>query len=153
MPLAAADVIAQLSATLRERGYQGLTTPLPDSGQTSDAFARAMSAAAREFSSHPLIGYAEDGLPVVGQDETECLAAIEDLTQKAQARGQRLETMEFVVGRRPVFDGPTGPKLGYEMRPLALLPTPPLLKFDPEAQGDRLWRLGRGEEASGGRGA
>ncbi|WP_300159396.1 hypothetical protein [Solidesulfovibrio sp.] len=124
MSFDAADVLAQLDARLRTRGYSGLTAAPPDSGTDPAPFTTAMSEARRAFESRPRIGYAEDGLPVTGQEKTACLANIEDLAQKAVARGEDPDGLQFLLARLPVHDGLMGPMLGYEMLPLVRLTAP-----------------------------
>jgi hypothetical protein len=135
------DIISQLNTYLTQAGYAGIggatsatttsgqsnfsdlldqtTTEDDASGSTNQTLAvaaKGMTPAQQDFYSHPLLGYEEDGYPVVGETEQECCDAIADLTQRAVDRGQDADDLHFILAKYSVHDGFLGPKLGYQMR-------------------------------------
>lgn len=60
----------------------------------------------------PVLGM-KDGLPIVGETETEHAQAVAYLTEQLARRGQDTANLEFITVRAPVFDGATGPKVGW----------------------------------------
>jgi len=60
----------------------------------------------------PVLGM-KDGLPIVGETEQEHAQGVAYLTEQLAKRGQDTENLEFITVRAPVFDGLTGPKVGW----------------------------------------
>lgn len=128
MSLNPSDVIDFFNTVLQERGY---ATIRPAAETPATAFDSLLddttaSEARQEFYSHPRLGTEADGKPVMGQTEEEMTDAIKELTEWAVARGQDADNLHFILGNTPVFDGPTGPMLGYAMRAAVELPRPML---------------------------
>jgi hypothetical protein len=123
MRLTASDVISTFNANLNAKGYAsiGATTKTGFDAlleqKTSEATSSSPpSEAATAFFSRPLLGRDEQGTIVTGGTEQEYSADIDKLTEDAVARGQDPDKLHFVLGTAPIFDGPAGPFLGYEMR-------------------------------------
>ena len=123
MRLTASDVIRTFNANLNAQAYAsiGATTKtgfdaLLEQKTNEETSSSPLSEAATAFFSRPLLGRDEQGTIVTGGTEQEYSADIDKLTQDAVARGQDPDDLHYVLGKAPIFDGPVGPFLGYEMR-------------------------------------
>lgn len=123
MGLTASDVIRTFNANLNAKGYASIGAATKTGfdalleQKTNEATSPSpTSEDAEAFFSRPLLGHDEQGAIVTGGTEQEYTAEIDELTKKAVARGQDPEDLHFILGMAPIFDGPAGPFLGYEMR-------------------------------------
>ncbi|UJX41015.1 hypothetical protein K9F62_20415 [Desulfovibrio sp. JY] len=132
MSMNSSDILSYFNTVLQKKGYDTIRPAAQAPTTDFDALLddASASAAKREFYSHPRLGTEADGKPVMGQTEEEMTDAIKELTEWAVARGQDADNLHFILGNTPVFDGPTGPMLGYAMRAAVELPMPPKAQME-----------------------
>lgn len=126
MSLCVSNIMDQFNTTLTQRGYKtigsnGLEQQQKSDNTFTDMLDRLQASVTQDgeqqaCGSCPLLGYAENGLPVVGSSAEAYVTSIKTLAEKAVARGQDEDSLTFILGSVPVFDGATGPLLGYQMR-------------------------------------
>jgi hypothetical protein len=76
------------------------------------------------FRGRPIIAYARDGLPVIGQTTEERMQAVDRLLAAASARGEDVSNPKFAVMHYPIRDTRLGPTVAYQERIGLQLPTP-----------------------------
>ncbi len=125
-PGGADDAAASFSKLLEDGKYlQGARWIARESPLPEDVHPVDPGAEPEYFLDHLVAGHKE-GLPVIEETPAEEAKAVDDLLNWAASRGQNLEETTFIKGNIPVFDGPTGPKIGYRIVTAMSLPMPPL---------------------------